>query len=165
MNVLARTLFLVCLNYRLHFANGTCANFKLHCVAMPLVGGPTFLKLHHAAIFESVAKPGNNVQYQLMDYLPVSPEKPSTLLKLLSGNSVSGMIRSKKVSSWPVHAVATEPPIIVSVDLTELEGYLKETYDMRLLLLRNDCRTFVDTIKLATTTSADAPGLAHDGSA
>ena len=52
-------------------------------------GGPTFLKLHHAAVLQRE----NENCFTYMDFLPEHPRDPMVLAQLLAGQSVEGHLR------------------------------------------------------------------------
>ena len=119
------------------------AAYRLHRVALPLVGAPSFLRLHQAAIFEPV---GHSAPALLLDFLPSSPEDPETLGILLSGGSVNGELRTKELSRFPPHrgTILSTSPHVLHIDPEVLASRLRSTYDTRLQLMGNNCITFVD---------------------
>ena len=68
---------------------------KLHRLALPLVGGPPWLRLHEAAVFED-AESGSLL---LLDFLPAAPEAIETAIDLLTLGTVEGVVRTKAVGT------------------------------------------------------------------
>ena len=126
----------------------------LHKVALPLVGGPSWLKLHQAAVFEEP----EGKRLLLIDYLPEEPESPATALSLFTMNSVAGKVRVKELTSFPYHGEITET-IETDCDMDALALNLEADYDRRLRLTSNNCRTFVSAV-VAKALSASGDGAA-----
>jgi len=128
----------------------------LHKVALPLVGGPSWLKLHQAAVFEE--PDGGKKRLLLLDYLPEEPESPETALSLFTMNSVAGKVRVKELRAFPYHGEITET-IEADCDVDALALRLEADYDRRLRLASNNCRTFVSAV-VAEALSSSGDGTA-----
>jgi hypothetical protein len=117
--------------------------YKLHTVKMPLIGGPSFLRLHRALIFEeySMCNTDNHACY-IMDFLPVSPRDPRSAAILVCGGAVPGKLRLKSVV-WNKLITPTVAPRTVSVDLEDIFNQLQSSFNPQLRLFKNDCSTFV----------------------
>ena len=128
---------------------GVVQPYRLHTVALPLVGAPKFLKLHRAAVFEPLIEKSfsqpirSECTVVVLDFLPLKPTEPQTLSKLLALHSVEGEIRLSKPRLWPRNGVRVGKAVEVSVDLDEFVANLRATFNTDLHLLTNNCATFV----------------------
>jgi len=147
---------LIC--HLVHVTSAVVARYRLSKIALPLSGGPKFLKLHAAACFERLPSAESGVRnddcvivdsdqppYILLDFLPLDPTNPSTLGTLLSGARVPGEFRSK-ARAWPTTGLAIGSSRMVNVDLDDVVANLNATYDARLKLVGNNCHDFVDRV-------------------
>ena len=135
-----------------HPVEAITARYRLSKLALPLVGGPKFLRLHSAACFERVtagSTGGDNAQRSpsciVLDFLPLEAENPATLKALLLGKRMPGEIRCKE-REWPSAGVVVGLTKEVDVDIDVLVMQLKMEYDARLHLLQNNCQDFVSVI-------------------
>ena len=175
---------------------------RLHRVSLPLVGGPAWLKLHEAAVFEVSTHAAFNHrasrrttpscstlplplplpppltlyhdryeqesdgQLLLLDFLPSEPQAPQTLAALISLQSVEGSVRRKPLTRFPRVGVVTSS-VPISCDTQALATELETSFDRRLRLPSNNCRTFVKAVvdeAARATAAAEAAGAgAGDG--
>ena len=116
---------------------------KLHRLALPLVGGPPWLRLHEAAVFED-AESGSLL---LLDFLPAAPEAIETAIDLLTLGTVEGVVRTKALTRIPRVGTITETiPTPGHCDVETVARRMEATYDRRLSLISNNCRTFVEAV-------------------
>ena len=114
----------------------------LHTINMPLVGGPRWLRLHQAVVFEDKSEG----RLRLLDFMPREPQSLETAAKLLSFNSVEGIVRAKEISAMPRFGSITKSIEMNYCDLEALASKLFESYDRQLSLRSNNCRTFVGVV-------------------
>lgn len=126
-------------------------------LALPLAGGPRFLRLHSAACFERLPSDSPDINAYgeiprtaklpcvVLDFLPLDPTNPSTLAALLTGARVPGEIRYK-ARECPMASVVAGNPMVVEVDLDIVVARLNAMFDKRLQLVGNNCRDFVDAV-------------------
>ncbi len=133
------------------FSSAAIAPYKVYHICLPLVGGPKYFRLHRAVLFEPVrtsieVESSSGEPLVLVDFLPASPQDPMNLLSLLSGNTVPGIIRCKRLQAWPPAAVALGDSISTALNLANLESSLAAEYDTGLNLYSNNCGTFADAV-------------------
>ena len=114
----------------------------LHTINMPLVGGPRWLKLHQAVIFEDKSEG----RLRLLDFMPREPQSLETAAKLLSFNSVEGIVRVKEISAMPRFGSITKSIEMNYCNVEALTSNLLESYDRQLSIRSNNCRTFVGVV-------------------
>lgn len=136
--ILVSALILFFMN--LSSSNKFCGVYK---VRLPLNGGPRFLKLHHAIIFENLGESASDRFFQL-DFLPIDPENPMILLELMRGGMVQGEIRLKQCC-WPNEASIVESRIREHVSpFVFSKSNFVQNYNKMLSLSENNCVNFAD---------------------
>lgn len=106
----------------------------VHLRTQPLVGGPSFLKLHvQVAVGETV-----------YDFLPKDPTAMSTTVALFTGNSVAGTVRSRALST------PASPPRWRLLGATKMQqpavDQFVEQQTTELNLLSNSCWSFASRL-------------------
>eukprot|EP00953_Heterococcus_sp_UTEX-ZZ885_P038171 19597-Heterococcus_DN1.PRE.3 len=128
-----RALLLVVVLYYLHYCD---AINKLFLARYPLVGGPSFLKLHIAIVHES---PAAMTQF---DFLPVNPTAAATAFRLLTLQNSPGELRERQLKYRPKNLKYISD---TRASVEDLRVFTAE-YDAQLHLLNNSCSTFADRL-------------------
>ena len=108
----------------------------LYRARYPLVGGPAFLKLHVAVLYESESK------LTQFDFLPINPTALTTAAKLLTLQRTEGVCRERELKFRPR---GIEKIGETRATLDDLRGYTRE-HDTALHLIENSCSTYADRL-------------------
>ena len=142
------TLFHKFLLFSLYYLSFMCPSsskqfYGVFKVRLPLKGGPRFLKLHHAIVFEKMGENSSDRFFQL-DFLPLDPENPITVFELLRGGTVQGEIRFKQCC-WPNEASVIESRIRQHVSPQNFSNSnFVLNYNKMLSLNENNCIDFAE---------------------
>jgi hypothetical protein len=128
-----RALRLEVVLYCIHCCN---AINKLYLARYPLVGGPSFLKLHIAIVHEG---PAAMTQF---DFLPVNPTAAATAFRLLTLQSSPGELKERQLIYRPKNLQYIGD---TSASVEDLRAFTAE-YDDQLHLLNNSCSSFADRL-------------------
>jgi hypothetical protein len=127
-------LLLLVLGYcSIHYCN---AINKLFVARYPLVGGPSFLKLHIAIVHEHS---GALTQF---DFLPANPTAAATAFRLLKLQTSPGELRERRLRFKPKDL---QYICETNASVQELRAFTA-AYDDQLHLLNNSCSSFADRL-------------------
>jgi hypothetical protein len=126
-------LLLVVVLYCIHCCD---AINKLYVARYPLVGGPSFLKLHVAIVNES---PAAMTQF---DFLPANPTAAATAFRLLTLQTSPGELRERELKYRPKNLQYISD---TNASVEDLRAFTAE-YDDQLHLLNNSCSSFADRL-------------------
>ncbi|CAM9847650.1 unnamed protein product [Chrysoparadoxa australica] len=125
------------------YAAGVSQQSKLHRAWYPLIGWPSFIRLHVAVIVEGgidTRRPSGQAGLVQFDFVPKDPTFLSTAVKLLLGRAVPGELREMQLDSLPSLAIAA---CDCSASIDEMRDYVN-SFDDDLHLYTNNCYNFAD---------------------
>lgn len=131
------------------------ASIELFTRSSPLVGGPSWLRLHQSVIVRAT---GDAARPVCFDFLPVNPTAPSTASRLLLGRAVPGVVR--RVELTPTSLLGDDAVLRGSTDrsMDDLERWAFD-FPQELVLYgarQNHCRDFVSRfLEFASDTRED----------
>jgi len=111
------------------FFKKSVLSLKIEFSRKSLIGAPRWLKIHQQVEFEQ------NKIYTIMDFIPLNPKSPKTLLNLIIGRDVDGEVRMK---------MRNENDVLTMLDrdlLTCLKS-IQTTYPKKMNLYSNNCYNF-----------------------
>ena len=114
----------------------------IHVSFRPLIGGPAFLPIHVEMLHDG----------RVYDFLPQTPQDPTTAITLLSGGEVDGIVRCRPVRRMRGRLIGH-----TKRSPEELQQFVAQ-HPLRLSLVSNSCWTFVAALADFAMVSPDGGG-------